>query len=344
MRMLTLSTTLGLLFLMNSSSPAQTVEIQNKANAALAKEKDQAKQKDQKVLEDLLAAALHHNPDIGVAESKLREAEAELNRVRLQVTQKVVAQQRELAAAKALVEDGNAKFLSAKQLHERGAPAQEEFRAAAFNLQKVKAELAAIEARLPYLLGSTSAYLWKLEEFENRLRAHPPVPQGSTSPPGGFSPPRLPVRVQFWDPGTGKALSADISSATADNIRKALDTSIKVDFAQVAPKQILEFLQERAKGFNLIEQVKLDNVVPATLHLKEPVPVGAVFQFLEDQYGWRFVVREYGIVVTEKDRVPPGAVDLQGFWKNRGGRRRSPHWACRSRVRPCQSCRRRRKK
>src|SRR5437868_10610793 len=42
-------------------------------------------------LEELLSRALKENPDIRVAETKLREAEAELNRTRLQVTQKVVA-------------------------------------------------------------------------------------------------------------------------------------------------------------------------------------------------------------------------------------------------------------
>src|SRR5947209_1017266 len=41
-------------------------------------------------LADMLAKALRDNPDIRVAEAKLREADAELNRIRLQVTQKVV--------------------------------------------------------------------------------------------------------------------------------------------------------------------------------------------------------------------------------------------------------------
>src|SRR5437588_11514314 len=42
-------------------------------------------------LEEALASALKNNPDIRVAESKVQEAEAELNRSRLQVTQKVVS-------------------------------------------------------------------------------------------------------------------------------------------------------------------------------------------------------------------------------------------------------------
>src|SRR5579883_1482356 len=42
-------------------------------------------------LQELLTQALRENPDIRVAEAKLREAEADLNRTRLQVTRKVVA-------------------------------------------------------------------------------------------------------------------------------------------------------------------------------------------------------------------------------------------------------------
>src|SRR5947208_69846 len=40
-------------------------------------------------LEQMLTEALLNNPDIRVAEAKLREAEAELNRVRLQTLQKL---------------------------------------------------------------------------------------------------------------------------------------------------------------------------------------------------------------------------------------------------------------
>ena len=68
----------------------------------------------------------------------------------------------------------------------------------------------------------------------------------------------------------------------------------------------------------MIERVRTgDKLAPVHIRLKEPVPVGAIFQFLEDQYGWRFVVREYGIVLAEPSRLPPGAVLLLDFWRNR---------------------------
>src|SRR3954451_3668381 len=44
-------------------------------------------------LEDLLAKALQHSPEVQVAEAKLREAEAQLRQTRLHVAQKIVEMQ-----------------------------------------------------------------------------------------------------------------------------------------------------------------------------------------------------------------------------------------------------------
>ena len=33
-------------------------------------------------------------------------------------------------------------------------------------------------------------------------------------------------------------------------------------------------------------------------------------QWIEDRYEVKFVVRDYGIVVTDRDRLPPGAMSL----------------------------------
>ena len=93
-------------------------------------------------------------------------------------------------------------------------------------------------------------------------------------------------------------------------MRSALDATTQVNFDQVEPKQVLDFLRQRVPGINIIEQYQLSAVARVSLTLKEPVPVGAVFQWAEDQYGLRFVVRDYGVVVTNKERVPPGAVNL----------------------------------
>ena len=49
------------------------------------------------------------------------------------------------------------------------------------------------------------------------------------------------------------------------------------------------------------------------LQLTAPVPLGAVFQALEDTAGIQFAVRDYGILVVNK--VPPEMMSLRSFWK-----------------------------
>src|SRR5207302_8384663 len=115
---------------------AQTSEIQNKVREALAQEKEKAsqalkaaqeelgKEKPKEKLaslEVLLAQALKDNPDIRVAESKLSEAEAELNRVRLLVTQKVVAQQRAITDQRAALSAAEDQLGRMRQLQGSGA-------------------------------------------------------------------------------------------------------------------------------------------------------------------------------------------------------------------------------
>ncbi len=54
-------------------------------------------------LEEMLNKALKDNPDIRVAEAKVREADAELNRTRLQVTQKVLVFHHSRESQKAII-------------------------------------------------------------------------------------------------------------------------------------------------------------------------------------------------------------------------------------------------
>src|SRR5438067_375790 len=88
--------------LLLAAGPAwgQTPEIQDKVNKKL----DQVR-KEQAGLEELLSLALKQNPDIRVAETKVREAEAQLYRARVNVLNRVVMQYHDVASAKAAAEE-----------------------------------------------------------------------------------------------------------------------------------------------------------------------------------------------------------------------------------------------
>lgn len=105
-------------------------------------------------LEEMLEIALTHNPDIKVAEAKAREAEAEVNRTRLAVTQKVVQLYNDLEAARAKAMRWQAE---ANRLRNKAATGGGIDHAMMNEIEaqfvQAKAELAKLEAEMPYLLG-----------------------------------------------------------------------------------------------------------------------------------------------------------------------------------------------
>jgi hypothetical protein len=72
-------------------------------------------------IEDMLAAALKFNPEIRMAEAKLRDDEAELNRNRLRIMQKVIALHHTLQANRAVVEGAEKKVQRLSELVRRTA-------------------------------------------------------------------------------------------------------------------------------------------------------------------------------------------------------------------------------
>jgi len=251
-------------------------------------------------LEAALAKALKHNPDIHVAESKVREAEAELNRVRLSVMQKVVKLHHEIAAYKLLVAPADMNLERAVRLHMNRAISQEEFNAIQQAAQQAKANLAKAEAEWPFLLGNAPA----------------------TAPDGDGWGSRIINRYerdyvnQLWQAQFGKIMNAPVAGTMADKIREVLDMPIKLDFKDVRMSDVLEHLRSHAKGMVNIHNATLKaDEGPISVRFSEPVPFGAAAQWLEDTLNVRFVIRDYGIVITEPKNLPPGAMLLHDFWK-----------------------------
>src|SRR5262245_29133098 len=98
------------------------------------------KKKETTKLEQALILALKNNADIRVGDAKCHEAEAELSRTRLAVTQKVVTLLTQIEAQERVVDEAKARverLRAAKQ-----AVGVEELQAGELALQKAKADLA----------------------------------------------------------------------------------------------------------------------------------------------------------------------------------------------------------
>ncbi len=259
-------------------------------------------------LEEMLAEALRNNPDIRVAEAKLAEADAELNRTRLLVTQKVIDLHHAILSQKAVVEYEQKKFERMKKLAEQGSIDSQLLDEAQQKLTIAKAKLAELEAQVPALLGKVAH-----AAEGNHIEVLPSGPR--------YYP--LVGVAQLIRTAKGNMLvqiDANLQRAAgpmAERIRKALQTPVKADYKDESFDAILKDLAKKVEGLsfrNLFERG--GGNFPSqkmSLRFEEALPVSALLQALADETGCTFVVRDYGILAIAAKNAPPGAMTVQEF-------------------------------
>src|SRR5438552_1436682 len=148
MRMKTISLTLIALVL-TATATAQPPASNNKLPGGAAGKPATAAPDS---LEALIAAALKSNPDIQVAEAKVREAEAGLNKARITVMQQVASAQASLQAAKADLAGAESKLKRLQKLWEQRIEAVN-LQEPEHDVERAKAVVARAEADLNLILG-----------------------------------------------------------------------------------------------------------------------------------------------------------------------------------------------
>jgi hypothetical protein len=295
-------------------APAQPPPGSESAKPPAPAKEDKSIPKDHEpTLEEVLAQALKDNPDIRVAEAKRQEAEAMLSKTRLQVMQEVVGLYSGWKRAKANVAAAEQKLARLHQLQANHAVSAEEVALAEQNLTSAKAALESKEAEMALLLGKPPGKAVSAVAFS---------PDGKI-----LATQTLDGTVRLWDAATGKQLpapqSTPLPSSMADKLRKALDMPVKVDYPRTPFTDVLADLEKQVPGItfhNLLQRYK-DANPPISLHFTEPLPLRAALQAVQDDFDSAtsnigriaFVVREYGILVTPAQFVPPGAMHLQDF-------------------------------
>jgi hypothetical protein len=297
--------------------------------------------------EEMLAVALRDNPDIRVAEAKLRESESELNRIRLEVSQKVMAFPHDRAVQQAKVEEYEARLKAATTLYEKQAISEEDLRLAKVNVEVTRRQLSKLEAELPYLLGKApqgtasvgkqwpevrrldSTYSLQhvpgdvVAALVDSLRTVDSNVTVETSP----SPPTLRVQgtpeahalataiIKALDrPAQQIAADSNVRTKMLEKIRKALDTPIKVEYKEAPLGDVLKDFQ-KAFGTPFISETKWENWQnPVTLSLGE-VPLGLALEAVHDTENIAFNVRDYGILVNGGGAFPGGGGSVLDLWK-----------------------------
>jgi hypothetical protein len=269
-------------------------------------------------LEEMLDKALRNNPDILAAEAKVREAEAECNRVRHQVVAKIVGLRMDIENAKktlAIAESMLKLELDARSQRSVVLPLQS-------NVEKQKAELGKLEAELKAVLGSYAQVKNTAFDANGVLPLYSTVFTTTNSP--------------YWVPFTNTATLAPsaayfsltstqtVQTPMAERIKAALDKTVSLDeFPDARLKDVLGFLTKKAGVDVPFRMLGKTEEEPVSL-MNAELPLGAWLQAIEDSVpNLRFVVREYGILATTKDRIPDGAITVQEFWRQ-GAKAKTP--------------------
>lgn len=287
-------------------------------------------------LEELLAAALRHSPDVQVAEAKVREAEAELRRTRLTLLQKIIEAHGAVDVNRAAATHAEAMFRRIAKIVQSGQASAEELDKAQAALAAAKAQLAAAEATLNGLTGTLPGGLGTLAPAggEGGVGAAPsPAPQPGMAMAGapGF-------------PGGGGALGAGGGGAfglaggmgalggmpppvdpavhaprgpIAEKLRSVLNAPVKITPVRDKPlAEVLAQFRAGAKGIPFVLHIGEKANEQVSFSLDGEVPLAAAIQALEDVVpALKCYVREYGILVTEQDGPPADATPLVEFWR-----------------------------
>lgn len=284
-------------------------------------------------LEDTLEKALRNSADIKAAESKVRDAEAELNRVRQQVLTRATTVHTDLNLAKRMLAVAEQALVIANN---RGARVGKDggteaidartdaILAAEAMVAKHRGEVEKLETELKSLRGEFAiksvGVQWVDDLYPDviyfngknatgTVRLYDPL--DTTIFFGG-------LKSEAWiNPAAGPAKAAAVQAPMAERIRKWLDQEFKGAYIGAPIAEALESLRTQSSSevpvrMALHGQRKDD----AKIEMEGTMPIGAWLQVIEDtDPEIRILVRDYGLLVTTKDRIPEGAARAVDFWK-----------------------------
>jgi hypothetical protein len=231
-------------------------------------------------LAEELATAQKTHPDILAAEAKVRLAQAELDQARMKVAQEVLSLHWQIQHQELAIR------ILQVQYHEKKSLTTE------CELASAESKMEELRSQMDYILGKAGRPGPEVASYTYfRVSAEPKKPE-------------LP------------------KGEMADTIRTLLANPAELEFVDTPISEIAAYLSDRYNIRFIVDEngPKFASDMPVTLSLKG-VPLGAALQALEDMFPpLRFVIRDYGILVTSKDsQVAKEGISAVEYWKEGRG-------------------------
>ena len=257
-------------------------------------------------LEDTLGKALQNSADIKAAEAKVRDAEAELNRVRQQVLTKATALHADLNLARRMLAVAEQSLAIQERARQTAQGTLEGLLAAQTMVEKHRGEVEKLEAELKSLRGEFAVHGVRSVAF---------TPDGRLLWSN-----TLDGSVRVWDVAGGKAVSPPqpvptVQTPMMERVKKLLDQEVLFAAENEPVVDALRGLLTQTKS-DIPLRVLLPDGAQGAVTLKGRLTVGAWIEAIEDsEPNIRLFVRDYGLLLTTKDRRPEGAISVHDVWK-----------------------------
>jgi hypothetical protein len=284
---------------------------------AVGQQPPPAKPKTPSPLETAVTRALQSHPDIRVAEAEVQVAQAKLAQAKLKIAQQVTALHADMDRLKVAVDSAAQTMAMTERLAEKGNVATSELMAARANYAAARATLAKAEAEYNALVGPVTADA--VAARANQLLVD--WEKAAFSADGQFLAVQQPDGSVRMHP-TGRVSAATpppvVPGSPADKLKAVLDKPVRFVPPQKAklPAVLDEF--KKQVGIDVPFRYTLHHVESQELMTlkEETLTVGAWFQlFGDDLPRVRFAVREYGLLVTDANSLPAGAVSVADLWR-----------------------------
>lgn len=311
MRRLLTASALFALAILTTAATGQPPPADKKTEKAEKTEKVEKKATDS--TDAALAAALANDPDVRVARAKIQLAEAELAKARQAVTLKVLAVRASVEESKVTVAQNEERAAWAERMFKTGMIAPPQVIAEREKLAAAKAALARAEAEWKLLTGSATAA--GAGPTSDKATATALAWLGIHAARDDLAAERLASALAAMDLIHARVA---VKGPIPDRIRAALDKPVKL--AEKGQHVQFQAACEAFKKAGLdvpIRQKQKGDIAMLTSEGEE-LPIGAWLQFfLDETPGTVMVVREYGILVTDKASAPPDAPTVFEFWKQK---------------------------
>jgi hypothetical protein len=226
-------------------------------------------------LDQLLTQAMDNNPGILAEKAKVAMAEAELRRVRFDVARQLVACWNDIKAQEQAVASARVRFTRAADLTKSRATAHEDLDAAKEALIAAEGKLAAARSELQFLTGQGPPAV------SARGHLYLNVTSGT---------PRPPLQVPH--------------GPMVEKIRKALSTPARIEFFATPVNAVADYLKGSQQIEVQVDHESLGDKMPTITLDMSGASLAATLQAVDDKFhGLKFVVRDYGILVTTPERA-----------------------------------------